>query len=196
MNNFEFEHEGKKLWYSRSLACNILIFRKTISNEWEILACKRGQGCEFNKGLWNVPGGFIDFNEDAASCALRELKEETGVVIDPIEVFFNRLDTEPHGVRQTMVASHYARFVEEDTQDWDFTTKYSEPDETEEIKWIPLSDINKYKWTRGQLELIETTFIIHRHNFDSYTKCRRNELKIRELEAAYNQFHINQEIRY
>ena len=173
-----------------------MIFRKTINNDWEILACKRGQGCEFNKGLWNVPGGFIDFNEDAASCALRELKEETGVVIDPIEVFFNRLDTEPHGKRQTMVASHYARFVEEDTQDWDFTTKYSEPDETEEIKWIPLSDINKYKWTRGQLELIETTFIINRHNFDSYTRCRRNELKIRELETAYNQFHKNQEMRY
>lgn len=196
MNNFEFEHEGKKLWYSRSLACNIMVFRKTINDEWEILACKRGQGCEFNKGLWNVPGGFIDFNEDAVSCALRELKEETGVVIDPIEVFFNRLDTEPHGKRQTMVASHYARFVEEDTYDWDFTTKYSEPDETEEIKWVPLKDLHKYKWTRGQFEMIETTFAIHRHNFDSYTRCRRNELKIRELEAAYNQFHKNQEGTY
>lgn len=173
-----------------------MVFRKTISNDWEILVCKRGKGCEFNKGLWNVPGGFIDFNEDAASCALRELKEETGVVIDLIEVFFNRLDTEPHGVRQTMVASYYARFVEEDTYDWDFTTKYSEPDETEEIKWIPISDIKKYKWTHGQLELIETTFAIHRHSFDSYTNCRRNELKYRELEAAYKQFEKNQEGMY
>ena len=126
----------------------------------------------------------------------KEKKESVSVTDETLEVFFNRLDTEPHGVRQTMVASHYARFVEEDTQDWDFTTKYSELDETEEIKWIPLSDINKYKWTRGQLELIETTFIIHRHNFDSYTRCRRNELKIRELETAYNQFRKNQEGMY
>lgn len=196
MNNFEFEHEGKKLWYSRSLACNIIIFRKTINDEWEILACKRGKGCEFNKGLWNVPGGFIDFNEDAASCALRELKEETGVVIDPIEVFFNRLDTEPHGVRQTMVASHYARFVEEDTYDWKFSTEFSEPGEIEEIKWVPLKDLHEYKWTRGQFEMIETTFAIHRHNFDSYTRCRRNELKYREIEPAYKQFEKNQEGMY
>lgn len=193
MNNFEFEHEGKKLWYSRSLACNIMIFRKTINNEWEILACKRGQGCEFNKGLWNVPGGFIDFNEDAVSCALRELKEETGVVIDPIEVFFNRLDTEPHGVRQTMVASHYARFVEEDTKDWKFTTEFSEPDETEEIKWVSLKDLHKYKWTRGQFEMIETTFTLHRSSFDNYARCRINELKIRELDESYNQLNKNQE---
>lgn len=189
MNNFEFEHEGKKLWYSRSLACNIIVYRRTIEDEWEVLACKRGQGCEFNKGLWNIPGGFIDFNEDSIDCALRELKEETGVELkNRYDVFFNKLDTKPRGKRQTMVASHYACFVEEDTKDWKFTTEFSEPDETEEIKWISLKNINQYNWTHGQKELIETTFEIHRINFTSYTNTRRNEIRMHQLSHSLEDF--------
>ena len=153
MKNFEFEHNGEKLWYSRSLACNIGVFRIN-NDEYEVLACKRGQGCEFNKGLWNIPGGFIDFNENAAQCAIRELFEETGVKIPEKKVTFYRLSTNPRGVRQTMNASHYAFFEKEETLDWVFTTEFSENEETEEIKWIPLSDLNKYKWTHNQIPLI------------------------------------------
>jgi ADP-ribose pyrophosphatase YjhB (NUDIX family) len=192
MNNFEFEHEGKKLWYSRSLACNIMVYRRTTEDEWEVLACKRGQGCEFNKGLWNIPGGFIDFNEDSVECALRELKEETGVVIkNKCDVFFNKLDTKPHGKRQTMVASHYACFIEEDTYDWEFSTENGEPGETEEIAWIPLKHINQFKWTHGQKELIENTFEIHRINFTSYTNSRRNEIRMHQLSHAFEDFNRN-----
>lgn len=155
MNNFEFEHNGEKLWYSRSLACNIGVFRIN-NNEYEVLACKRGQGCEFNKGLWNIPGGFIDFNENAAQCAIRELFEETGIKISENKVKFYKLSTNPRGVRQTMNASHYAFFEKEETLDWVFTTEFSENEETEEIKWIPISDLKKYKWTNNQIFLINS----------------------------------------
>lgn len=155
MNNFEFEHNGEKLWYSRSLACNIGVFRIN-NDEYEVLACKRGQGCEFNKGLWNIPGGFIDFNENAAQCAVRELFEETGVKISKKQVFFNHLSTNPRGVRQTMNASHYAFFDKEETLNWVFTTEFSENEETEEIKWIPMSELKNYKWTNNQTSLINS----------------------------------------
>jgi 8-oxo-dGTP diphosphatase len=155
MNNFEFEHNGEKLWYSRSLACNIGVFRIN-NDEYEVLACKRGQGCEFNKGLWNIPGGFIDFNENAAQCAVRELFEETGVKISEKQAFFNNLSTNPRGVRQTMNASHYAFFDKEETLNWVFTTEFSENEETEEIKWIPMSELKTYKWTNNQTSLINS----------------------------------------
>jgi 8-oxo-dGTP diphosphatase len=155
MNNFEFEHNGEKLWYSRSLACNIGVFRIN-NDEYEVLACKRGQGCEFNKGLWNIPGGFIDFNENAAQCAVRELFEETGIKISEKKVKFYKLSTNPRGVRQTMNASHYAFFDKEETLNWVFTTEFSENEETEEIKWIPMSELKNYKWTNNQTSLINS----------------------------------------
>ena len=157
MNNFPFQHEGQTLWYSRSLACNLVII--TTDREGKnpkVLACKRGQGCEFNKGLWNVPGGFIDFNENAINCTLRETFEETGVKIDPKThlIKFLYLDTEPRSHRQTMIASHYVHYYDDEVKDWVFSDEWSEPGEVEEIKWIPIKEIKDYNWTNNQFSNI------------------------------------------
>lgn len=165
MNNFEFEHDGQKLWYSRSLACSLVVMRYDDTHDWretdhnslEVLVTKRGQGCEYNKGKWNIPGGFIDFNETAAQCAIRELFEETGIKVPEDKVNFVYLNTNPGGARQTMAATFYALFPKEETLDWEFTTEFSEPGETEEIRWMHIEDIacqNKKDWTRGQIENI------------------------------------------
>lgn len=37
------------------------------------------RGIEPFKGLWALPGGFMNMDETVEQCALRELKEETGV---------------------------------------------------------------------------------------------------------------------
>lgn len=163
MQNFEFEHDGEKLWYSRSLACNAMVFRCN-GDEFEVLACKRGQGCEFNKGKWNVPGGFIDFNETAKECALRELKEETGLELSSDCIEFFDLNTDPVGARQTMVAMFTWCFPKERTLSWNFTTEYSEDREIDEIKWINIKDLKKYNWTRGQIMCILQASDYHKIN--------------------------------
>ncbi len=163
MNNFEFEHDGKKLWYSRSLACNLVCFliipnEEGFKAQYKVLANKRGQGCEFNKGLWNVPGGFIDFNEDAKDCAIRETYEECGVHVPKDKLFLWKLDTKPHGKRQTMVAVHTAYLHPDDVKDWEFTNKHSEPGEVEKICWMDVEDVGNYVWVNHQDKLIQEIY--------------------------------------
>lgn len=160
MKNFEFEHEGKKLWYSRSLACNAIILRKT-EYSVEVLACKRGYGAEFNKGKWNVPGGFIDFNETAKQCAIREAFEETGVQLTEDKLWFTELDTIPRGKRQTMLAVYVGIFTEEETKDWQFSLEHCEPGEIAEVKWIDVLNLKDYTWTNNQIELIDKAVLTY-----------------------------------
>lgn len=47
-----------------------------INNE-EILLIKRER--EPFMGFWAIPGGFVEITETTKECALRELKEETGI---------------------------------------------------------------------------------------------------------------------
>jgi 8-oxo-dGTP diphosphatase len=52
-------------------------------------------------GTWSFPGGYLDFGETPESCAVRETREETGVVIaDPIYLAItnDHIDDERHNV--------------------------------------------------------------------------------------------------
>jgi len=52
------------------------VFRKT-EDQWLILLIRRGK--EPFKGMWALPGGFIEMDETLESAIARELEEETGL---------------------------------------------------------------------------------------------------------------------
>lgn len=51
-----------------------------------------------DQGTWSFPGGHLEFNEEVFNCAIREVKEETGLKINNLRVgpytndFFTRDD--------------------------------------------------------------------------------------------------------
>jgi len=51
-----------------------------IVQDGEILLVKRG--VEPKQGLWSLPSGFIEIDETAQACAVRETKEETGLDVE------------------------------------------------------------------------------------------------------------------
>lgn len=158
MKNFSFKHQGKELWYSRSLACNLITVKvkeRWFHKEIYVLANRRGPGCEFNKGFWNVPGGFIDFDEDSIECAIRETKEECGIDIPREKIKFIDLDTRPRGKRQTMVATHAAVVSYKDFPDEIVQTDKSSDCEADLVKWIDIRDLYKYSWVPGQEQMIK-----------------------------------------
>lgn len=74
----------------------VVITRET---ESKVLLIQRGN--EPYKGCWAFPGGFMEIDETLEECAIRELKEETGLVVTHDEIFpigtFSRIDRDPRG---------------------------------------------------------------------------------------------------
>lgn len=58
------------------------------------------RGSEPFKGHWAFPGGFMNMDETTEECAIRELKEETGLELDikPIQIgTYSEIDRDPRG---------------------------------------------------------------------------------------------------
>jgi ADP-ribose pyrophosphatase YjhB (NUDIX family) len=51
-----------------------------IEKDGHVLLGKRGGG--FGKGKWGLPQGYIEFDEDFLTAAVREVKEETGLDVE------------------------------------------------------------------------------------------------------------------
>lgn len=146
MNNFPITYNGQVYWYSRSVTAGIFVFAYSKSDKsWYILANKRGTGCPNAAGLWNVPGGFIDFDETTKQGAIRECKEETGVIIPESLVHLHGIVDKPKGEKQNITFRYYA-ILPKDPECYTFNYNLMEPDEVEEIKWIQVKNLSDYKW--------------------------------------------------
>lgn len=51
------------------------------------------------EGCWAIPGGFLDMDETTEQCARRELREETGLLIEDLRQVgaYSRVDRDPRG---------------------------------------------------------------------------------------------------
>ena len=60
-----------------ALTADSVILAPDAEGEYRVLLVRRGN--DPFKGMWALPGGFMDMDETLEQCARRELKEETGV---------------------------------------------------------------------------------------------------------------------
>lgn len=79
-----------------------------VVNRGRVLLIRRGN--EPLKGAWSIPGGMLELGEELAEGVRRELKEETGLNVKPLEVLavFDRVFREGPRVRYHYVIVDYA----------------------------------------------------------------------------------------
>ena len=148
MKNFPLlDENGKEWWISRSIAVTGCVFT-FLNGRWCVLANKRGEGTPDFQGMWNMPCGYLDFNETTAEAVIREVYEETGVKLNPNFLHFWKFNDSPTQNRQNVSFRYYALI---DAQPGSISVgtgndRGGEEDEVEAIGWIPLDSIDKYQW--------------------------------------------------
>ena len=72
-----------------------------------VLLIRRGK--EPLKGEWSIPGGMLELGEDLVAAVRRELKEETGLEVEPLEciLVFDRISHEGERVKYHYVIIDY-----------------------------------------------------------------------------------------
>ena len=149
-------------WFSRSMATAIFVYCKDVDGDWCVLSSVRGEDAADFRGFWNCTCGYLDFDETMKDCAMRELYEETGLLIDEDIVKLIGIEDNPEANRQNVTA-RFAAFIEDAvTDDFTFSKAHNEGEEVGEIKWIKMSDVDDYMWAFNHDKRIKEIFEANR----------------------------------
>jgi 8-oxo-dGTP pyrophosphatase MutT (NUDIX family) len=135
------DEKGKIHWISRSVAVVSVVIWKD-----KFLILKRGLNVS-NSKKWCSPCGYLDWNESAAECAIREIYEETGInlrnyKISGLESPYE-LVTEPNVNWKQDIAIHFKIIIDSETEP-EYDLSIVDPGETLDIKWITADEIVNY----------------------------------------------------
>lgn len=145
-------------WYSRSVGVAIFTFCKNEEGRWCVLASKRGKEAADFQGFWNSVCGYLDFNETAVEAAIREAKEETGIDLQGEKIQFVGYEDSPTANRQNVTLRFCCFITTKKTSDFVFSKEGNEGDEVDEIKWLPIEEVDDYSWAFGHEKRIKDIF--------------------------------------
>lgn len=151
---------GRTLFDGRYCAVSGFVF-SCHRGQWRVLANKRGEGAPDYKHCWNVVCGFLEANETAEQGISREVEEETGYVIFEDLWKFQGVETDPAVCNNGNVSLRFTtvlNFNDLEAPMKEEGPKGGEVDEVESVKWIPLDDLDSYKWAFNHRDLIPEMF--------------------------------------
>ncbi|NYI07429.1 NUDIX domain-containing protein [Allostreptomyces psammosilenae] len=102
-----------------------------------VVLLQRGPGAKFARGMWDLPVGKSDPGEPIIETAVRELREETGLVVDPqslrlAHVIHGAFGVEaPNGFLTVVFVAH----------DWTGELLNGEPSKHAQVCWVDVKEI-------------------------------------------------------
>lgn len=159
--------DGRQIWISRSVAVAVSVI---VVCEWRpyILVNQRGSGMPDFQGYWNLPCGYLDYDETTEEAAVREVWEECGVnLLELLEKsnveFLSRpwdISSKPRHEKQNVTVHHglHAEVIELPA----LSNVNNEPNETADIRWLPLTEIDSLKYAFNHRARIDK-YLAHLH---------------------------------
>lgn len=113
-----------------AVTADTVVFAQSPSEGLMVLLVRRGK--EPYKDSWAFPGGFMNIDEDAETCARRELEEETGLQVSHIIQVgaFTAVDRDPRGRVMTVA---YAALTQ--------LQPVEGRDDASEASWFPINHL-------------------------------------------------------
>lgn len=165
MKNFEVTTtDGRKFWISRAMAVCAIVVVFDENEIPHILINMRGEGTPDYQYHWNIPCGYLDWDETTSEACSREILEECSIYIEPyMWKQFGEINDSPLSNRQNVTIRKivFLNWEQYSTAFIDGISKnpnndIGEENEVEEIELMPISEYNikNHKWAFNHEEIL------------------------------------------
>lgn len=153
LEEWEFIKKYKKAWEAAPYAPTFLTCDAVVVQSGFILLIERKAAP--GKGLWALPGGFVNQNETIRDAVIRELKEETKIKV-PSKVLIGCIekdqvfDAPDRSLRgRTVTQAFYIKLPAGDLP----VVKGS--DDAKQARWVPLSEVKEEEMFEDHMSIIQ-----------------------------------------
>ena len=107
-----------------------------IVDQGRVLLVRRGR--EPLKGQWSLPGGLLEVGESLSAGVAREVREETGLTVEPVELIelLDRIHREAERVRYHYVIADYLC--------WVTGGELKAASDAEAVRWVERAEWNSH----------------------------------------------------
>lgn len=143
----------KTLFNGRFCAVSGFIYA-IVNGKYSVLANLRGPGTPDYQNHWNAVCGYLERYENSKEGIAREMLEECGFQIDLDDLKVIHVETEPHECNNGNVTIRHTAFLGKIIPHY-VERDGGEVNEVDDVKWIPIDEIDNYKWAFNHRKTIE-----------------------------------------
>ena len=113
------------------------------------------RGADPFKGEWAFPGGFMNMDETAEQCAIRELEEETGLKVSTVYQIgtYSKVGRDPRG--RTITVAYIAII--------DSPLEVQGRDDAAKAEWFPISDLPELAFDHEEIMSDAVNFYLNKY---------------------------------
>jgi 8-oxo-dGTP diphosphatase len=126
----------------------LIVHTVSYNAERKVLIIKRSKINDVLPEYWDIPGGTLEDGEDPAAGAIREAKEETGLDIFSLRLFFEYSNVDAAKDKQFVTLVFAAQYLGGEI--------VLNPEEHEEYAWIAPEEVGKYRAVEYLEECLKT----------------------------------------